>query len=132
MTAVSAPPRDAPFHPSGFRHLWALAASWNGTWRNRPAAAELEDALRQIVAARTGGPDVLEAGVYGGSIPELREAALLEGAALWGEKADLAVESIDTVLTAIITRRGRFRACVRVRCLNYAEIERDRDWGCPK
>lgn len=123
MTAVAAPPREAPLRPASFRHLWALAARWNETWRNRPAAAELEAALRQIEAARMSGPDVLAADVRGGSVPELREAALAEAVALWGEKADLAVESVGTVFTSSAPRRGRFCAEVRVRCLNYAEIE---------
>jgi hypothetical protein len=137
VTAVSAPPREAPFHPAGFRHLWDLAARWNETWRNRAAGAELAHALRQIEAARTSGPDVLVAGVHGGSVPELRqavllEAVLLEAEALWGENAKLEVESVGTVYTALNTRAGRFNADVRVRCLNYEEIDRDRDRGCLK
>jgi hypothetical protein len=152
MTAVTVPPRDAPFLPAGFRHLWALAAQWNGMWRYRPAGADLEaalrqagaeigaafervevaaedarrqvaDALRQVEAARRGGPDVLIAHVYGDSIPEMRGDALLKGAALWGEKADLEVEGVSAIGTSIGRSRGQFRADVRVRCINYAEIE---------
>lgn len=142
MTAL----REAPVHPDGFRHLRELAAYWNGTWRYRPAGADLEAALQQagaeveaalqqakdavaaalgqVEAARRGSPDVLIAHVYGDSIPEIRGAALIEGAALWGEKADLAVEGIDTVRTSAAGNpRGRFRTAVSVRCLNYAEIE---------
>lgn len=122
MTAVSAPPREAPFHPAGVRHLWELAARWNATWRNRPAAAELAEALRQIEVARMSGPDVLVAGVHGGSVPELRQAALLEAEALWGENAELEVESIGTVFTSLGHSGGRFNADIRVRCLNYEEI----------
>ena len=155
MTTVSAPPGDAPFSPVAFRHLWALADRWNGTWRNRTAAAELEaalqqagaeigiafgrveaaannalrqveDARRQVEAARRDGPDVLVACVHGDTIPELRGAALIEGAALWGETADLTVERVGDLVTSMSgSCRGRFRARVRVRCLNYAEIDRD-------
>jgi hypothetical protein len=143
VTAVAAPPPEAM---EGFRHLRALAAYWNGTWRYRPAGADLEAALRQagneleallgraradvesalrlVEAARRNGPDVLTARVYGDTIPELRLAALIEGAALWGETADLAVEGVADVDTSMPgSRRGRFNARVRVRCLSYAEIE---------
>ena len=148
-TTVTATTRDAPASPAGFRHLWNLAASWNGTWRYRPAGAVLEAALRQagaelgaaferveaaaedarrqvadaLLQVEAAAPDVLIAGVYGGSIRELRVEALIEGAALWGEKADLEVERVGTVRTPINRNRGRFCAEVRVRCLNYAEIE---------
>jgi hypothetical protein len=160
MTAVSAPPREAPYNPAGFRRLWALAASWNGTWRYRPAGADLEaalrqagseigaaferveaaaedarlqvaDALRLVEAARRDGPDVLIAVAHGDSIPGLRDEALFTALTLWGENARPEVEGVSDVRTSI-GARGRFRACVRVRCLNYAEIERDRDGGCPK
>lgn len=121
MTAVSAPPREAPFRPADFHRLWGLARTWGATYRYRPAAAELDAALRQIEGARTDGPDFLDAFVYGNSIPELRSAALAEAEALWGEKADAAVEGVGTIHTAS-SARGSFNATVTVRCLNYAEI----------
>lgn len=139
MTAVTAPPEAM----EGFRHLRALAAYWNGTWRYRPAGADLDaaltraqaevmsvleragaavDAARKVVeAARRDGPDILVAHVHGDSIPELRGAALIEAAALWGETAESEVEGVSGVETWRGTR-GRFAARVRVRCLNYAEI----------
>jgi hypothetical protein len=124
MTALSASTREDPSGMEGFRHLRALAAYWNGTWRYRPAGADLEAALRQIEAARRDGPDVLVARAWGDSVPELRGAALIEGAALWGETADLEAESVRDVATSMPgSRRGRFNAYVRVRCLNYAEID---------
>jgi hypothetical protein len=144
---------EAPLHPVGFRHLWDLAAYWNGTWRYRPAGADLEvalrqaeaeigaaferveaaaeDALRQVEAARRDGPDVLTAVAHGDSIPGLRDEALFTALTLWGEDARLEVESVSDVGTSI-GARGRFRARVRVRCLNYADLERDRDGGCLK
>lgn len=126
---VPAPPPEAL---EGFRQLRALAAYWNGTWRYRPAGADLESALRQIEAARRCGPDVLTARVHGDSIPELRGAALIEGAALWGEAADLEAESVRDVVTSMPgSRRGRFHARVRVRCLNYAEIEQTAPEAAP-
>ena len=142
MTAVTAPPPEAM---EGFRCLRALAAYWNGTWRYRPAGADLDaaltraqaevtsvleqagaavDAARKVVeAARGDGPDILVTSVWGDSIPELAGAALIEGAALWGEGAALAVERVADVHTSMRgSARGRFVARVRVRCLNYAEI----------
>jgi hypothetical protein len=138
--AVSAPPPEAM---EGFRHLRALAAYWNGTWRYRPAGADLDaaltraqaevmsvleqagaavDAARKVAAAaRRDGPDILVAHVYGDSIPEMTGAALIEAAALWGEWAESEVEGVSDVQTNWRGARGRFEARVRVRCLNYAE-----------
>lgn len=141
MTAVVSPPPCES--PDGFRHLQDLAAHLNGHWRYRPAGAALEvavqrtaaeveavlqraktdveSALRQVEAARRDGPDVLIAIAYGDSIPGLRDEALFTALTLWGENARLEVEAISDVGTSIGIR-GRFRARVRVRCLNYAEI----------
>lgn len=98
-----------------------------GRWRRRPvvfsdsAAGAVEALVNEIAARRAAGGDVLATKVYGGSIPELHAAALLEAAELWGPEGSFTVEATATVFTAS-SGRGRFFATVTVRCLNYAEV----------
>ena len=66
------------------------------------------------------------------TVPAPPPEALIEGAALWGEAADLEAESVRDVVTSMPgSRRGRFHARVRVRCLNYAEIEQTAPEAAP-
>jgi len=67
---------------------------------------------------RPGGPDVLEATVYGDGIPALERAALEQARELYGESAELKVERVGTIQTWS-TGKGAFTACIRVRCLNF-------------
>lgn len=106
---------------SDFRLLRELA----NRWQDDPpaqAAADLHGVLNEIGARRCTGPDFLDADVYGGTVPELRAAALAEGRALYGEDACLAVERVSKVLTTLNSRRGRFTATVLVRCINFTEL----------
>ena len=103
--------------------LRALVDQWRRADREWTVIRDLEEALTEIEARRAKGGDVLDAGVHGDSVPDLHAAALLKGAELWGPRAELAVEETSAVRARHDTIRGRFSADVRVRCLNYAEIE---------
>jgi hypothetical protein len=106
---------------SEYRALRGLASQWRGSWRSAKAARDLEAALGDL-EAQAGGPDLLGADVHGGNLLELREAAIAEGLALYGEGARLMIEHVGKVRTASPSRRGRFTARALVRCLNYAEV----------
>jgi hypothetical protein len=110
----------AVFSASDFSRLRGLAAKWQGERRPR-AADDLNAVLDEIGARREAGGDVFGAKVYAESIPGLRDAALAEAMALWGEKVEPEVETVGAVHPAS-GRPGRFFAYVYVRCLNYAEI----------
>lgn len=86
------------------------------------AASDLAGVLDQIGERRARGGDVLQADVRGDSVPEMHAAALAKAAELWGAAAQLEVKSTDTVFTTDRPGYPAFRACVYVRCLNYAEM----------
>ena len=86
-------------------------------------AAQLETVLDGISRRRAAGGDKLAAAVHGDSIPELHAAALAKAGKLYGPDAVFAVESTGIVHAMHDTSKGLFYADVRVRCLNYAEIE---------
>jgi hypothetical protein len=71
------------------------------------------------------GPDLLTAYVYGDSITAMKMAALDEARVLYGPDARLTVEGIGgistTLMPSVAEERGRFRAVVQVRCLDYAD-----------
>jgi len=103
-----------------FRRLRNLADQWRCQRRPRPAD-DLHAALDEIEARREAGGDMFGVKVYAENIPGLRDAALAEAMALWGEKAEPEVEAVGTVHRAS-GRPGWFFTYVTVRCLNYAEI----------
>ncbi len=73
---------------------------------------------------RTGGPDILQAHVYGDSIPALKMAALDVARELYGPDADLRIEHVDPIQTAVRHSKGKFCTSVQVRCLNLPEEDR--------
>lgn len=103
------------------RRLRALARQWREEDRDWTAVRDLTELLDEIETRREAGGDMLGATVRGDSVSELKAAALLKAAELWGPDADLAIESVGSVGTALGSR-GRFIATVYVRCLNYAEM----------
>src|SRR5580698_8462319 len=76
----------------------------------------------QISERPPDGPDVLNVSVYGDSIPGLGVAALGVGRQLYGARAELAVERVGSIDSACGSK-GRFFTVVRVRCLNYADLD---------
>ena len=74
-----------------------------------------------ITPRRDDGPDVLSAWVHGDGIPQLRAAALGEGARLYGPGAQLAVERVGKVANSS-SSKGGFYARVTVRCVNFAGL----------
>jgi hypothetical protein len=82
-----------------------------------PASGQLPD-----------GPDLMIATVKAGSLPSLRNAAMADARALYGEDAELRIERSGPVYSCRSagqygSLKGigelRFRAEVAVRCLNY-------------
>lgn len=112
------------FYASDFKALRCLASRWDGGLLSARCSRDLHKALDEIAARSTSGPDFLEASVNGDSIPQIEAAALLLAACLYGPEAKLEVADTGTIRTYRRAAGERFTALVRVRCLNYAEIER--------
>jgi hypothetical protein len=72
------------------------------------------------------GEDMLRAAVYGGSLDDMKMAALDEGARLWGPLAVMELVSVCGLATAVGSHRGRFRADIVVRRLGGP------DWSPPR
>lgn len=66
--------------------------------------------------------ELLDAWVYGDSIPALTEAALAKARVLYGEDAELEVVRVNHISTSEFRDKGRYCTHVYVRCLNYAEV----------
>jgi hypothetical protein len=109
---------------SDFSALRSLASRWEGGLLSSRCSRELHEALNEIAARSTSGPDFLEASVNGDSIPEMEAAALLLAACLYGPEAKLEVAGTGTVYTHHRAAGERFTANVRVRCLNYEEVRK--------
>lgn len=101
--------------------LRELAEQWRREDRRLPAA-DLDVLLDEIEARRAKGGDVLDVTVRGDTVPALHAEALVKASGLWGDGAELEIESTGTVGTSVISRGGTYIATVRVRCLNYEEI----------
>jgi len=108
---------------SDFKALRSLAARWRGGMLSARFAKELDCVLDVIAARREVGGDVFYTGTHGDSITELREDALSQAMALWGEKARCEVESVGSV-QGLRHSAFRFGATVWVRCLNYEEVRK--------
>jgi hypothetical protein len=105
---------------SDFRLLRELANSWQDDPPACPAD-ELHGTLNEIGARRAAGGDLLDASVYGATVPALRDAARLQAEHLWGLGAELVVENVGVIDTSG-SARGAFRAVVRVRLVKSAEV----------
>jgi hypothetical protein len=73
---------------------------------------------------RTGGPDVLDAFVYGEDLLRLKMAALDRARELYGPDAQLQIERVGTIRTSSVLGRPPFCTNVRVRCLNLPEEDK--------
>lgn len=104
---------------SDFRLLRELANSWQDDPPARPAD-ELNGTLNEIGARRAAGGDLLDASVYGATVPALRDAARMQAEHLWGLGAEFAIENVGVIDTSG-SARGAFRAVVRVRLVKSAE-----------
>lgn len=102
--------------------LRSLADQWRRADREWTVIRDLEETITAIEKRREEGPDVLYARVHGNSVPALKAAAITRAAELYGVRASLKIERVGVIDTSVGSR-GRFVTTVRVRCVNYAEIE---------
>lgn len=109
----------APLALSDIRALRDLAGRWEHDRRAAAFAVDLHAVLDEIDARRTTGPDFLNATVRGYSLPEMEALALAKGTALYGPDAKLEVVKRGDVDSYA---GGRFSTCIRLHCLNYAEV----------
>jgi hypothetical protein len=109
---------------SDLGRLCALSRQWHRNLFGLGRARDLAAVLEGIIARRAAGGDVLQAMARGNSVPEIHADALAKALELWGPAARLEVESTDEVLATDRPGYPAFRAYVRVRCLNYAEVSK--------
>lgn len=72
---------------------------------------------REELRRPLAGAELLDAWVYGDSIPALTEAALAKARGLYGEDAELEVVRVNHISTTEFRDKGRYCTHVYVRCL---------------
>jgi len=97
----------------------AFAAFWLATLA---CGADARYPRRREPRRAPADAELLDAWVYGDSIPALADAGLAEARGLYGEDAELEVVRVNHISTTEFRDKGRYCTHVYVRCLNYAEI----------